>query len=181
MNLEQVLRHRFPEIEQTVTPQGAMLYALGIGMGDRPDDAGDLQFVYEQDLQIFPSQVNVLCHPGAWVREPALQMDWVRLLHGEQSFEIFTPLQPGKTYTGMHRVLGVSDKGEGKGALLFLRKELREKGSSPLVGTVDSTYFLRGDGGYGGTGIQAPAPHALPARAPDGSVAIAISERAALI
>ena len=181
MNLEQLLQFKFPDIDYTATPRDAMLYALGIGVGDRPEDARDLQFVYEQDLKMFPSQVNVICHPGGWIMNPVLQVDWVRLLHGEQAFEILKPLRPGATYVGNYRVLGVVDKGAGKGALLFLRKELREKGSADIVSTVDSTYFMRGDGGCGGTGMEAPAPHAIPDRAPDSSITISILPRAALI
>ena len=181
MNLEQLLQLKIPDIEYLATPRDAMLYALGIGVGDWPEDARDLQFVYEQNLKMFPSQVNVICHPGGWIMNPVLEVDWVKLLHGEQSFEILKPLQPGTTYVGSYRVLGVVDKGAGKGALLFLRKELREKGHADIVSTVDSTYFLRGDGGCGSTGMEAPAPHAIPERAPDSSVTISIPPRAALI
>ena len=78
MNLEQLLQLKFPDIEYTATPRDAMLYALGIGVGDRPEDARDLQFVYEQNLKMFPSQVNVICHPGGWIMNPVLQVDWVK-------------------------------------------------------------------------------------------------------
>ncbi|MES2360671.1 MAG: MaoC/PaaZ C-terminal domain-containing protein [Pseudomonadota bacterium] len=181
MNLEKILGLKFPELEYTATPRDAMLYALGIGVGDKPEDAGDLQFVYEKELKMFPSQVNVICHPGGWIMDPALEVDWVKLLHGEQGFEIHRPMGAGKTYTGRYKITGVLDKGPGKGALLFMRKELREKGDDTLVSTVDSTYFLRGDGGSGGTLSEAPAPHALPERMPDSSVTIGILPRAALI
>ena len=181
MNLQKILDLKFPELEYTATPRDAMLYSLGIGVGDQPEEAGDLQFVYEDGLKMFPSQVNVICHPGSWTMNPELEVDWVRLLHGEQAFEIMQPLQPGTTYTGRFKITGVLDKGAGKGALLFMRKELREKGNDALVSTVDSTYFLRSDGGCGGTLDSAPAPHALPDRAPETSVTISILPRAALI
>ena len=181
MNLEQLLNLKFPAIDYTATPHDAMLYALGIGIGDRPEDPRDLQFVYEQGLKMFPSQVNVICHPGGWVMNPVLEIDWVKLLHGEQAFDMHKPLVPGATYVGSYRVQGVVDKGAGKGALLFLRKELREKGHDDVVSTVDSTYFLRGDGGCGGTGMQAPAPHAIPDRPSDSTISIPILPRAALI
>jgi len=181
MNLEQLLQFKFPDIEYTATPRDAMLYALGIGVGDRPEDARDLQFVYEQNLKMFPSQVNVICHPGGWVRDPVLEVDWVRLLHGEQSFEMHRPLQPGKTYVADNKVLGVMDKGAAKGAMLFLRKELREKDTGDLVSTIDSTYALRGDGGCGSTLTEAPVPHAIPDRAPDTTVTLTTLDRAALI
>jgi acyl dehydratase len=181
MNLDKLLQFSFPEIDYTATPRDAMLYALGIGVGDRPGDARDLQFVYEPSLKIFPSQVNVICHPGSWILNPVLEIDWVKLLHGEQAFAILKPLTPGKTYTGRYKITGVLDKGAGKGALLFMRKELSEKGDDTLVSTVDSTYFLRGDGGSGGTLTEVAAPHALPDRSPDSSITLTTLARAALI
>jgi hypothetical protein len=181
MNLDKLLQFSFPEIDYTATPRDAMLYALGIGVGDRPGDARDLQFVYEPSLKIFPSQVNVICHPGSWILNPVLEIDWVNLLHGEQAFAILKPLIPGNTYTGRYKITGVLDKGAGKGALLFMRKELREKGDDTLVSTVDSTYFLRGDGGSGGTLTEVAAPHALPDRSPDSSIRLTTLARAALI
>ena len=184
MNLEKILTYKFADIEHTATPRDCMLYALGIGIGDRPEDPRDLQYVYEKGLKFFPSLVNVIAHPGGWIQAPELGVDWVKLLHGEQSFTMHATLQPGKTYVGTYQVLGVVDKGAGKGALLFLRKELREKGHSDIVSTVTSTYFLRGDGGSGGSGgsmIEAPAPHPVPDRAPDQSCTLPILSRAALI
>jgi acyl dehydratase len=184
MNLERLLAYAIPAVTSTATPRDAMLYALGVGVGDRPDDPRDLQFVFETGLKMLPSQVNVLCHPGAWVRDPVLELDWVRLLHGEQGFEMLKPLRPGQTYLGETRVTGVLDKGAGKGAMLFARKELHEVHDGQrgaLVGTVDSTYVLRGDGGCGSTVTEAPVPHALPERAPDASVALPTLSRAALI
>lgn len=181
MNLQKLFELKLPELDYTATPRDVMLYALGIGVGDRPEEASDLQFVYEKGLKMFPSQVNVICHPGGWIMNPALEVDWVKLLHGEQGFEILKPVMPEKSYTGRFKIMGVLDKGAGKGALLFLRKELREKGDESLVSTVNSTYFLRGDGGSGGTLSEAPLPHALPDREPDSSINIGTSPRAALI
>ena len=181
MNLEKVLLRQFAPVEHTLTPRDCMLYALGIGVGDRPEDPRDLQFVYEKRLKVFPSLVNVLAHPGGWIQDPELGMDWVKLLHGEQSFTMDAVIEPGKTYVGTLQVLDVLDKGPGKGALLFLRKELREKGHSAVVSTVRSTYFLRGDGGCGGTTTVVPVPHPVPERPPDFSISLQTLARAALI
>lgn len=181
MNLDKVLRKQLTPIEHTVTQRDCMLYALGIGVGDRPEDTRDLQFLYEKGLKFFPSFVNVLAHPGGWIQDPELGVDWVKLLHGEQFFTMDAVIEPGKIYVGTFQVLDVLDKGPGKGALLFLRKELREKGLPTVVSTVTSTYFLRGDGGCGGTTTVAPAPHAIPERAPDLSCTMQTLARAALI
>ena len=45
-----------------VTLRNAILYALGMSVGDRPEDSRYLQFVYEPAPKIFPSQVNVIFH-----------------------------------------------------------------------------------------------------------------------
>ncbi|MDB5858280.1 MAG: Acyl dehydratase [Ramlibacter sp.] len=183
MNLEKLLKFQIPSMEAKLTPRDAMLYALGVGVGDRPEDPADLQFVYEgsRPLKVVPSYANVICHPGGWVMAPELEVDWVKLLHGEQGFEMHKPLEPGLSYVSSNQVLGVLDKGAGKGAMLFLRKHLHESGSGALVSTIDSTYVLRGDGGCGSTVNEAQSPHAIPERAPDTSVELATLARAALI
>lgn len=183
MNLEKLLKFQVPPVEARLTARDAMLYALGVGVGDRPEDPKDLQYVYERadPFHVMPSLVNVICHPGGWVMAPELEVNWVKLLHGEQAFEIHRPLRPDTTYVSRNEVLGVLDKGEGKGAMLFLRKELRETESGQLASTIESTYVLRGDGGCGSTIKEAPLPHPLPERAPDESVAIPTLARSALI
>ena len=115
MNLEKVLGKQFAPIEHVVTARDCMLYALGIGVGERPEEACDLQFIYEKGLKFFPSMVNVIAHPGGWIQAPELAVDWLKLLHGEQSFTINATLEPGKTYMGTYQVLDVVDKGPGNG------------------------------------------------------------------
>lgn len=181
MNLQKVLAHQFKPIEHVLQPRDCMLYAAGIGLGARPEHPGDLQFLYEKALKVFPSFVNVISHPGGWVQAPELEIDWVKLLHGEQAFEMHRPLEPGKTYVGTFKVTDVVDKGEGKGALILMQKTLHEVGNDDPVAKVSSTYFLRGDGGSGGTTSAAPVPHAVPERAPDGTCVLQTLPQAALI
>lgn len=181
MNLEKLLAWPFTPLEHTLNTKDCILYALGIGIGSNASSQTDLQFCYEKDLKVFPALVNVVAHPGAWITAPELEVDWVKLLHGEQSFEIFKPLEAGRTYVGRYRVRDVLDKGEGKGALLFLEKELRDKQTDDLVSLVTSTYFLRGDGGHGGTTTEAPLPHAIPERPADQTLALTTLPQAALI
>lgn len=181
MNLEKLLAWPFTPIEHTLHSRDCMLYALGIGIGSDACAQADLQFCYEKDLKVFPALVNVIAHPGGWVTVPELEIDWVKLLHGEQSFEIFKPLEAGKTYVGHYRVRDVLDKGEGKGAMLFAEKELRDKDTGETVSVVTSTYVLRGDGGHGGTVSSAPAPHPLPERPAEKTLSLPTLPQAALI
>lgn len=181
MNLDQVLAKKFPALEHTLTPRDCMLYALGVGVGLRPEAPEDLQFVYEDGLKVFPAMVNVICHPGAWIKEPELGIDWVKILHGEQSYTLHKPLMPGQTYVGSYRVTDVIDKGVGKGAMVYLEKALKDKVSGEVVSTVTSTYVLRGDGGCGGTTDVAPPVHTVPDRPADDSISVATLPQAGLI
>lgn len=158
-----------------------MLYALGLGYGADPLDPNELAFVYERDQQAVPSQCVVLGHPGFWHREPETGIDWVRLLHGEQFFEIESPLPATGDVVVAHRVAAVDDKGAGKGALLYVESRVSEAGTGKLYATLRSSQFLRGDGGCGSFGI-APAPAMpLPEGEPDRRVTLATLPQAALI
>ena len=181
MNLEKLLAWPFKELEHTLHPRDAILYALGIGIGAAADDPQELQFTYEKGLKVFPSWVNVIAHPGGWIMAPELEVDWVKLLHGEQSFRIEKPLLPERTYVGRYRIRDVLDKGEGKGALLYLEKQLVDKETQELAAVVTSTYFLRGDGGSGGTTDVADPAHPIPERAPDFSLTLPTLPQSALI
>jgi acyl dehydratase len=181
MNLERVLAKQFPVLEHTLSPRDCMLYALGVGVGSRPAAQEELQFTYEDGLQVFPAMANVIAHPGGWTREPELGIDWVKILHGEQSFAIHAPLTPSRTYLGAHRITDVVDKGPGKGAMLYLQKTLTDQESGRVVSTVTSTYVLRGDGGCGSTSAKAPSVHAVPERPADDSISLATLPQAALI
>lgn len=178
MHLDKTLAREFKEIEHYISEKDCMLYALGLGLGT---GEADLQFVYEKGLKVFPCQSVVISHPGPWPMEKELGIDWVKILHGEQSFTIYKPLEPEQTYVGSYKILGVVDKGPEKGALLYLEKILRHKDTGDKVSRVTSTYFLRGDGGCGGTDFEAPVLETVPDGAPDMSVEIPTLVQAGLI
>lgn len=181
MNLDKVLNVKIAPVEQTLNEKDCMLYALGIGLGDDPVDPRQLQFVYENGLKVFPSQAVVVAFPGLWISRPELEVDWLKMLHGEQAVTQLKPLQPGHTYIGEVKVLGVVDKGADKGAVLYYEKTLTDKASGELTTRVMTSVFLRGDGGCGDSGYQPPPQVVMPERAADKSVAIATARNAALI
>ena len=181
MILDKVLNYQLQPVEHTISEKDCMLYALGIGLGADPVDPGQLQFVYEKNLKVFPSQSVVIAHPGPWVTDPALEINWLKLLHGEQTITQHQPLQPGKTYVGNYKVLGVVDKGADKGSILYQQKTLTDKASGAVVSTVTSSYFMRGDGGCGSSDFIPPAAIQIPQRAVDKTTTIATATNAALI
>lgn len=166
----QALKNRvFKDVEQTYTWKDSALYALGIGFGHDPLDVKQLRFVYEgnQDQLAVPTMPVVLATPGFWVKEPDSGVDWVKVLHGEQSLVLHKPLPVQGTVIGRLRITGIVDKGAGKGAILVQERTLYDKATGDLLATAEGLTFCRGDGGFSdtpGNGPKGgdPAPAAKP-------------------
>ncbi|MBS0469147.1 MAG: MaoC family dehydratase N-terminal domain-containing protein [Proteobacteria bacterium] len=187
----QHLKNRaFAPIAQHYTERDTMLYALSLGLGNDPLDAGALPFVYEGaqgGLRALPTQAVVLGYPGFWAREPDTGIDWVKLLHGEQRVRWHQPLPADCEVVGRNGITHLIDKGEGKGAILVMERRL-ETQAGALLATLQQVTFLRGDGGYsqlkGGQPSDAPLSALQPTpqdRAPDFSDSQAIRPEAALL
>lgn len=181
IDTDKLLAREFPEVEHRYTQRDTMLYALGVGLGTDPMSAEELRFVYERELRALPTMAAVLAGPGFWVREPDTGIDWVRVLHGEQGLVFHRPLPPEGTVRARTRVTGVVDKGAGKGALIYTERQGVDTATGEPLFTVHHTTFARGDGGFGGPTGPAPAPHALPERAPDEHCDLPTLPQAALI
>jgi acyl dehydratase len=164
---DKLLALKIPDVEASYGPDDAILYALGLGLGQDPMNEQELAFVYEKNLKILPTMPAVVAYPGFWARDLDTGIDWVKLVHGEQSMILHKPLPPSGTIVGRTRVVDVVDKGPGKGALLYSERRLTDKATGALVATIVQTTFCRGDGGFGGPQRPTPAPHAIPERAPD--------------
>ncbi|NMF88563.1 MaoC/PaaZ C-terminal domain-containing protein [Aromatoleum petrolei] len=184
LDYQAVKNWEFGDIRHTYTRRDTMLYALGIGMGSNPLDPGELRFVFEKDLQAVPTMVSVIGTPGFWWKDPRTGADWVKLVHGEQRIELLKPLPVEATVVARNKVVSLTDKGPGKGAVAVIQREIfDETGTKLAVST--QVVFLRGDGGFSEvSGVGDPGPEALPAvpeRAPDVEVDLPILEQAALI
>ena len=181
LNAQQLLQRRFAPLEHAYSRRDTILYALGIGLGADPVDAGQLAFVYEDRLKALPTMPVILGYPGFWAREPDTGIDWKRLVHAEQAFELHAPLAAEGRVTGHNRISAIYDKGPDKGALLCQERQVVDTTSGGLIATVSQTALLRGDGGCGGTDGAPPAPHAMPARSPDAICDLPTLPQAALI
>ncbi|CAN5224768.1 MaoC/PaaZ C-terminal domain-containing protein [soil metagenome] len=164
---EALKQRHFDDIVQSYGTRDTLLYALGVCCGSIPDDERDLKFVYEEGLQALPTMAAVMCTPGFWLKEPDTGVDWKQVLHGEQSVVIHRPLQPAGRLVGRPQIEDIIDKGHGRGALIYVKRELRDAETRELVATVRLTSFARGDGGFGGPSGPVKPVHALPATAPD--------------
>ena len=189
IDYEKLKARKFPEVEQTYTAKDTMLYALGLGYGYDPMDENQLQFVYEKNLKALPTMAVVLAYPGFWMKNPDSGIDWVRLVHGEQSLTVHNPLPVAGTVIGTSRIISIVDKGQGKGALVFQERTLRDQSSGDLLATIDHLTFCRADGGFsekagngpkGGDPMPPPKP-AVPESAPQAVCELPTLPQAALI
>ncbi len=154
---------RFDDVRQRYDQKDTMLYALGIGLGQDPEDTGQLRYVYEKDLRTFPTMSVILGYPGFWVNDPRSTVDWVKVVHGEQRLTLHAPLPVAGVVTGRTRNTHVIDKGADKGAIIVSERTLHDEDGQCLA-TLQASTFCRGDGGFGEGDAS---PQALPA-APDG-------------
>lgn len=180
MNKDKLINREFDSIAASYQTRDTMLYALGVAAVQDPLDSADLRYAFEKDLQALPSFSCVLAHPGPWLTAPDLDVQWVKLLHAEQRIRLEKPLSSEGFLRGNYRVKAIADKGEDRGAMLYFEKTL----SSPvgdLIATVESTYFLRGDGGCGDYGSPSEALAEVPQREADGSIEQQTSPLSALI
>ena len=69
LEYEKLLNRRFEDVVQSYGSRDTILYALSLGLGSAPLDPDELKYVYEKDLQVFPTMAVILGHPGAWMSE----------------------------------------------------------------------------------------------------------------
>ena len=181
IDAEHLLNRRFPEVRHPYTRRDVMLYALSIGIGADPLDARQLRYVYERDLQVFPTMAGILAYPGLWAREPDTGLDWERVLHAEQGVEFLKPLPTEGVVVARTRVTGLVDKGKGRGALIYTERTGVDERTGDELFHVQHTAFARGDGGFGGPDGPVRRPHELPERDPDATCALPTLPQQALL
>ena len=185
LNYEACKNWTFPDIVHRYTERDTMLYALGLGFGADPMDRGALRFVYEKELQAMPTMATAMGSPGIWWRDPRTGADAVKLVHGEQELRMLRPLAPSGTLIARNRVVSLTDKGPGKGAIAVLLRTLVDEATGETVAESRNVTFLRGDGGFSeASGVSDPGPEPLPAvpeRAADIEVSYGTRPEAALL
>jgi acyl dehydratase len=173
INPRRLLARQFTVAEHAYSLRDTQLYALGLGLGSDPLDAGQLRYVYEgqggSSLRAMPTMANILAYPGFWARDPDTGISWQKLLHAEQEIHLHAPLPVSGRVKGQTRITGLWDKGPDKGAFLEQSREITDAATGQRLATVKQLSLLRGDGGFGEGGSEGapPAPHAMPEGEPD--------------
>ncbi len=180
LNAAAVLAHRFTPVDATITPRDALLYALSLGLGRDPLDPVELPYVYEQDLQVFPTLPVVLGHPLAWTT-PGMQVNRQMLVHGSQRLVLHRPLPVDVPLVAQNRVAEVLDKGADAGAVIVLERTLHVRDGGEHLATLEAALFCRADGGFGGPRTAAYDFSPVPETPPDARCSLPTAPGSALL
>lgn len=133
------------------------MYGLGLNLGADPLDAYSLQYVAADPPQAEPMMAMTLARLGPWMREPDVGIDYRRIVVGELALRLHAPLPCEGRVRGDHRVIRITDKGEGRGALVTVLRELRNDETGQLLAEFEQVTFCRGDGGFAKDGRHDPS------------------------
>jgi acyl dehydratase len=135
----------------TWTAKDAILYALGVGAGQR-DPLEELALTTENtvgvDQQVLPTFGIVLGQNGLLSRFPIGDFDKSKLLHADQRIEVAGPIPAAGTAEVQANLDGIHDKGTG--ALVVISAHACDAESGRPLWTSRLGYFIRGEGGFGG-------------------------------
>ena len=166
INQEELLAVAVEDQPVSYTDASSMLYALGIGLGADPADGKELPYVYE-----VPSQKTVPTLATVLLRDDLLAgcgFDDGQVFHVALKLDLYRPLPAAAQLLANRRVLAVQDLGDGRGARIVVRSEVRLARSEAALFSLASTLLAPGEGGFGGAPpSDAVVPQALPKRDPD--------------
>ena len=164
--------------ERTWTSTDSLLYSIGVGAG-LGDPTSELEFTTENSEGIvqraLPSQIGVLARSGRVDLGP---VNYARMVHGEQAFELHRPVPVAGTVQTVSTVVDVLDRGSG--AVVVNEATVTDTSTDEALATIRRSSFFRGEGGFGGPN---PADEAweLPTGAPDYEVSYLTRPEQALL
>jgi len=167
MNVETLRTWQFDDVKRSYGEQDAMLYALGLGLGAHVTDPDELRFVTEKNLRTLPTMAAVVAKMEIRKCLVAADVDVVEAFHGEQRSVFDHPLPACGNVLGRGRLVGIWDKGAGRGSLVEFEQEVFDADSGKRVACLRNLTFLRRDGGYGGDETEPPHMDPLPDTEPE--------------
>ncbi|XP_063820257.1 peroxisomal multifunctional enzyme type 2 [Pseudophryne corroboree] len=150
----------------------AILYALGVGMSTKDPDHQKFLFEGSEDFSCLPTFGVILSQAafmgGGLSSVPGLNIDFTRVLHGEQYLEVYKPIPTSGETRSEGTVADIFDKGSG--ALILL--DVNTYCGNELICYSQFSVFVVGSGGFGGkrSSPKIKATANPPSRPPDAVV-----------
>jgi acyl dehydratase len=166
IDLEKAVGAELAGVSFSWAEEDIILYNLGVGAGDPPTSPEELKYVFEGDLTAVPAfgtipPFEMMMSIGAI---DGLEIDLARILHGDQTLTVHSPIPTSGTVSQTGRIADIYDKG--KGALVVVEVvSVLEATGLPLF-TNRSGVYVRGEGGFGGDSGPS-ASNLAPDRDPD--------------
>jgi acyl dehydratase len=153
---------RLPRRTVAYAGRDTLLYALAAGLGGT-GTAAELAFVWERGQSVLPSMATVLAFDDSWLEGGGISL--AQVVHGAIDLRLHRPLAPQGEAEVETRIVGLDDKGPGRGGLVFAETVLHQDGAP--AASVLSTVFVRGGGGFGGAAGRVVTAAEVPAGPPD--------------
>ncbi|XP_033019637.1 peroxisomal multifunctional enzyme type 2 [Lacerta agilis] len=146
----QSIGQKLPSLSYEYSHLQPILYALGVGMSTKDPD--HLKFLFEGSEEfcclpsfgVIPAQSSML--GGGLSSVPGLNIDFTKVLHGEQYLELYKPLPTSGKLTSEATIADILDKGSG--ALILL--DVNTYSGKDLLCYNQFSVFVVGAGGFGG-------------------------------
>jgi acyl dehydratase len=169
LNQERLLSWPFRDVQCAYSEREVIMYALCVGLGSDPIDRDHIRYVYEKDLVAFPTLPNVLgmYDDDDFLADPEVGIDLSQMLHTEIGLTLHSTVPPTGQVVSRISIDRLIDRGEGRGAILDFSRQIRGAESGDLIAIERGSFYLRGNGGFGGSEGSRPRLPAVPDGPPD--------------
>nr|AZL94349.1 hydroxysteroid 17-beta dehydrogenase 4 [Nephromyces sp. MMRI] len=147
------INYQLSENKKSYTCRDVILYAIGVGASQDPNDLLDLKYTYEnhEDFSVIPSFSTVITdlfeNFMTFTKCPGFpEFNPMMLLHGEHKIIIYKPLPTEAKVYQKCKIKSVEDKR--KGALVILLTETFDEFDGSLLCINEASLFIRGLGGF---------------------------------
>lgn len=149
IDLQRLLEAELPDVPVSWDVDDILLYHLGLGAGNPPEDPNELEYTYEANLKVLPTWAVIpTFQTFARIGDlPGLDINFAMVLHGEQDTVIHADVPSRAKVTNVGRVANVWDKG--KAAVVELEIDTIDDEGTILF-TNRMSLFARGEGNFGG-------------------------------
>ncbi|MCI1675183.1 MAG: MaoC family dehydratase N-terminal domain-containing protein [Ancrocorticia sp.] len=176
---EALLQYAIPDVNATINPNAAALYALSVGYGSDAVIPEELPYVAlaATPQKVAPTMANTIAHPGHWLARAGAQ--WEGVVHAEQRLTVYHAIPLGAKLISHTRVLSVTDRGA-SGLFVSFQSDISTTDGA-LIATRIQTDACRFDGGIGSAGMPPPTLTLPPDRPADTELHVELPANAALL